>query len=252
MNFANLDLSAFYLDVAKDRLYISSCDAWRRRSCQTVLAAVLEQLAAAMGPLVPHLAEEAFQSIPYRSSSSSKSVFQKGWPAVSYDYKRDSSNVEGGGSKVVFELLQKSIRGDVNKVIEGLRQAKEIGASMECRVFLFSEDPWLRGELLKLLPEGDKNNGVDDLRYLLMVSQVDVVDSIEQLLEECPQYHLINNNSVSKSGGGGLSVGVRKAAGQKCERCWYFCESVGQDVQYEELCLRCADVIRKDGYVMDA
>ena len=80
--FAVGDLSAFYLDIAKDRLYISANDEFRRRSCQTVLAAVLDGLMAAMAPVLPHMAEDIWQALPYESAH--KSVFQNGWPTLEY------------------------------------------------------------------------------------------------------------------------------------------------------------------------
>lgn len=77
VQFTNVDLSSFYLDIAKDRLYISSKNDLRRRSCQTVLYYLLEQLTVMMAPIVPHLAEDVWQNIPYKKSE--LSVFNKGW-----------------------------------------------------------------------------------------------------------------------------------------------------------------------------
>ena len=76
-NFCVVDLSNFYLDVAKDRLYISSTDAFRRRSCQTVLQIALENLARAIAPVLCHTAEDIWQFIPYKTPY--KSVFEAGW-----------------------------------------------------------------------------------------------------------------------------------------------------------------------------
>ena len=111
MNFANLDLSAFYLDVAKDRLYISSCDAWRRRSCQTVLAAVLEQLAAAMGPLVPHLAEEAFQSILTAVAAAANRFFRRAGRLSAMTIREIVVMLKGVGARWCLSCCRKVSEG---------------------------------------------------------------------------------------------------------------------------------------------
>ena len=71
-------MSNFYLDIAKDRLYISSASEFRRRSCQTVMAKVLEAYAAVMAPILPHMAEDIWSNLPYAAPT--KSIFQSGWP----------------------------------------------------------------------------------------------------------------------------------------------------------------------------
>ncbi len=79
LRFATADLSNFYLDVAKDRLYISAIDDFRRRSCQTVLHACLEGFTKAIAPILPHMAEDIWQNLPYTNESTS--VFEGGWPS---------------------------------------------------------------------------------------------------------------------------------------------------------------------------
>ena len=81
--FGTSDLSNFYLDVAKDRLYISAAAEPRRRSCQTVLAALLEGFAVCLAPLLPHLAEDIWQFVPYETGHAS--VFEAGWEGVARD-----------------------------------------------------------------------------------------------------------------------------------------------------------------------
>ena len=75
--FTNVDLSSFYLDVSKDRLYISKYDDFRRRTCQTVIQQLLEQLTVAIAPIAPHMAEDVWLNIPYKNNENS--IFQKGW-----------------------------------------------------------------------------------------------------------------------------------------------------------------------------
>ena len=238
--FAVSDLSAFYLDTAKDRLYISSKNDPRRRSCQTVLRHLLEQLTVAMAPVVPHMAEDVWQNLPYPAPCAS--VFEKGWiPATAMFEPHDEK---------LWEFVR-VLRGDVNKCIELARQAKATGASQEMQVVLHTGDP----ELAKMLEaiKGDDGllatplltNGVDDLRFVLLVSQVRLVDSEDEVARLCPTYRLSAGDTESK-----LTVGVLKASSKKCDRCWYYSDTVGQDGDHPEICPRCADVVRNDGYVI--
>ena len=261
VSFASTDLSSFYLDAAKDRLYISSQGDFRRRSAQTVLAYLMEQLAVMMAPIVPHLAEEVWQNIPYTKPN--MSVFEKGWVNTEQRFPAHEEDV--------WKLVR-SLRNDVNKVIEEARRAKEVGASMECKVLLHAQDPCVRAVLQRLLgptgadaftagtPRG--TNGIDDLRFALIVSQVQLCDSAEELAAACPSFNSIAASaSVSASASAcacapasdsvsGVSVGVVRAKGKKCDRCWYYSETVGSDDTHSDLCLRCADVVKTDGHIV--
>lgn len=112
---SNTDLSSFYLDIAKDRLYISSKDDVRRRSCQTVLHHILQQFAVIMAPIVPHMAEDVWQNIPYTKPTSS--VFEMGWVK-----EQDTFPAHDEELWTKMRLL----RNDVNKCIELARQKKEV------------------------------------------------------------------------------------------------------------------------------
>ena len=79
-SYCVVDLSNFYLDIAKDRLYVSSPSERRRRSCQTVMALIIERLAGAISPVLCHMAEDIWQNLPY--SVAEDSVFRRGWPTV--------------------------------------------------------------------------------------------------------------------------------------------------------------------------
>ena len=143
----------------------------------------------------------------------------------------------------------RSLRDDVNGCIERARVAKEVGSSQECEVFLHTNDPAKLDLLTKM--KGDSNfldkastNEVDDLRFLLLVSRITITQSIDELLNICPNYHI--NSESSKSG---LSVGVKTASGHKCERCWYYSDTVVPVVNdvhnHSDLCPRCTSVVNK-------
>jgi isoleucyl-tRNA synthetase len=129
-NFCVVDLSNFYLDIAKDRLYISAADSARRRSCQTVLAIAIENLARVIAPVLSHMAEDIWQNLPYETEF--QSVFEAGWAQLDPTWKQPDL-VEPWGQL-------RAIRQEVNKVLEQARTAKEIGSSLEAKVLLYVPD----------------------------------------------------------------------------------------------------------------
>lgn len=239
LQLASQDLSSFYLDSAKDRLYISRKEDIRRRSCQTVLVHMLEQLTVMLAPLVPHMSEEVWQNIPY--SRPTMSVFQRGWIS---EADRFPATDEEKWSKL------RLLRNDVNKCIEVGRTSKNFGASAECQVHLATDDKVMFDMLSAmkgdstLLAEPVSTNGIDDLRFILMVSGVTLTDKAS--LAALGGYGLTGEESES-----GIGVAVTKASGEKCDRCWYYSDTRGEDKDHPLLCQRCADVVKKDGYTFD-
>lgn len=243
ISFANSDLSAFYLDMAKDRLYVSSRADPRRRACQTVIYHLLEQMSVLMAPIVPHMAEDVWLNTPYNKDGAVDSVFEKGWPDKGQFQEHEEE----------FWNTVRLIRNDVNKQIEVMRTAKEVGANAECQVYIHTDNAALLEKLramqgdAKLLAKAESTNGMDDLRFILMTSQVTVVDSPAEVLSSCDTYKIESGDSES-----GLTIGVTKAKGVKCDRCWYYSDSVGEDHEHSDICLRCADVIRTDNHQISA
>ena len=166
-NFCVVDLSNFYLDVAKDRLYISVADSYRRRSCQTVLQIALENLARAIGPVLCHMAEDIWQNLPYEKTT--ESVFEGGWPKELMSFSEHDAEQ--------WDMVR-SLRDDVNKVLELARSDKLVGASLDAAAYVYVPDEETRAVLDKLDGDRDlitppqKTNGVDELRTTLMLSQV--------------------------------------------------------------------------------
>lgn len=218
-NFCVVDLSNFYLDIAKDRLYISAPDSWRRRSCQTILAVAVENLAVAIAPVLCHLAEDIWQFLPYKTPY--KSVFESGWVKMKDEWKKPE--LVDSWSKF------RQIRNEVNKVMELARNGKLIGASLEAKVLLYVSDGELRKRLNSINPSDSlSGNRVDELRYLFLASQVELVDSLEAIA-----------SADYKSESDLVSVGVVKADGQKCERCWNYSTRVGEFPEAPTICERC-------------
>ncbi|MBD2136671.1 isoleucine--tRNA ligase [Anabaena sp. FACHB-1237] len=219
-NFCVVDLSNFYLDVAKDRLYISAADSFRRRSCQTVLQIALENLAKAIAPVLCHTAEDIWQFIPYKTPY--KSVFQAGWIKVD-DQWENTALAE-------FWDTLRTLRTDVNKVMEQARIEKLIGSSLEAKVLVNIPHPQLH-ETIKSF-NTTKGNAVDELRYLLLASQVEIVDDAVKLSE-------IKYTATTEN----WTIGIVNADGQKCDRCWNYSTHVGESSEHPLLCERCVPAL---------
>lgn len=215
-NFCVVDLSNFYLDVAKDRLYISAPNAFRRRSCQTVLKIALENLARAIAPVLSHTAEDIWQYLPYKTPY--KSVFEAGWVQVEEKWRNPEL--------AEFWQALRQLRTDVNKVLEQARIEKLIGSSLEAKALIHIPHKQLGDAIKAFNPV--KGNGIDELRYLLLTSQVELLDSAEGLqgLEYTAQTE-------------DWGIGVVKADGQKCDRCWNYSTRMGESAEHPLICERC-------------
>jgi isoleucyl-tRNA synthetase len=210
-NFCTVDLSNFYLDIAKDRLYISAANAPRRRSCQTVLMYCLETITKAIAPVLSHTAEDIWQHLPYPASH--KSVFQSGW-FVAHDEWHKPELADK------WEYLRE-VRGEVNKVMEAARNGKLIGAPLEAKVLLAVADATKRDYL---------NSLSDELRYLFIASQAEIVDALPA-------------DTTFTGEASGLQIAVVKADGEKCPRCWNYSTHIGESVQHPHICDRCVSAI---------
>jgi len=209
-NFCTVDLSNFYLDIAKDRLYISAANAPRRRSCQTVLMYCLETITKAIAPVLSHTAEDIWQHLPYEVPQ--KSVFQAGWLVTNDQWHKPELAAK-------WEYLRE-VRGEVNKVLESARTGKLIGAPLEAKVLLVASDATQHDYLSSL---------GEELRYLFIVSQAYIVDSLP---------------TVDFTGeGAGLQIAVVKADGDKCPRCWNYSSHIGESVEHPNICDRCVGAI---------
>lgn len=235
LRFVTADLSNFYLDVAKDRLYISGNDDARRRSCQTVLHSLLEGFAKSVAPILPHMAEDIWQNLPYKADGDDSSVFEGGLlkDLLSYpEFDTERWN------------LVRDVRTDVNQVLELARQDKLVGASLDSAAYIYTSDEKIRKVLDEM--DGDdslitpsvKTNGVDELRTTLMISQVHIVDSEDEVTSSCDAAY------TGKGDLSGCTIGVKKAEGTKCGRCWFYDTEVGKHDRYgTDICQRCDEAI---------
>ena len=229
-NFCVVDLSNFYLDIAKDRLYISSLGSFRRRSCQTVLAVAVENLAKSIAPILSHMAEDIWQFIPYETGF--KSVFESGWVETKEEWKM------GANSHSPVQLWEtiRDLRDEVNKVMEEARKNKAIGSSLDAKVLLYLADTELKNKLNQFNPTNSiDTKSVDELRYFFLASQVELLDSIDAI--ESAEY---------KSQSDAVSIAIVKADGEKCERCWNYSLSVGSFADDPTICDRCNSALKEE------
>ena len=203
-NFCVVDMSSFYLDILKDRLYTFKADSKERRAAQWVLNRILLTMTGLMAPVISFTAEEIWRFI---SSKKEESVFLSPFPTV--DEKFLNPQLEEKWGRLI------EIRNVVNKALEGAREKKIIGNSLEAKVTIS-----LSEEYFKLLQEYSSF-----LPTLFIVSETEIT-----LLKE----------------GITIPVGVivDKAIGKKCERCWNWSASVGTYSDAAELCHRCYNVTK--------
>ncbi|MFM9073359.1 MAG: isoleucine--tRNA ligase, partial [Cyanobium sp.] len=208
-NFCVVDLSNVYLDIAKDRLYVSAPDDVRRRSCQTVLQLVVERLAGLIAPVLCHMAEDIWQNLPYPVAE--RSVFERGWPDVPVEWQ---ALVDATDDEAVRKVLE--LRNQVNRQLEGCRTRGELGASLEAQVHLRLEGgesaEALQGGLERLRASGHPS--VDNLADWLLVSSV-------------AMGHQDGQPVLSEAREDGVSIRISRAEGQKCERCWHYSSDIG-------------------------
>jgi len=208
-NFCTVDMSAIYLDVLKDRLYTSRADSLKRRSAQSAMFIILETLTRLLAPILTFTAEELWLALPDYEGKA-QSVHLTTFPEVREDYLDEALGETWKG------LI--SLRGEVSKAVEIARKNKLIGHSLDAAVTIEVPEK-LRGVLA---------GRMDDLRALLIVSQVSLADgSLTGAVSESEEI-------------GGLKIRVEKARGQKCVRCWVYSEEIGADPKHPEICPRCA------------
>jgi isoleucyl-tRNA synthetase len=211
--FCVVDLSAFYFDVLKDRLYTKAARNKSRRSAQTAVWKITSALLRLIAPVLVFTSEEIWRYLP-KAKGDQPSVHMAEFPdAESLIAKIDPQKKEA------WEELAK-VRSAVLVKLEEARNAKSIGGSLEAKVSMYSRLPKLQTILKSYAKQ---------LPALFIVSQVQVLDSAP----------------VSSQGGESPDLGVviDKADGKKCERCWNYSTHVGENSRYPTFCERCSEAL---------
>jgi isoleucyl-tRNA synthetase len=215
-NFCTVDMSNRYLDIIKDRLYTSPAESPDRRAAQTVLYLILDALVRLLTPVLAFTSEEIWKHMP-RVESRPESVQLADMPVVNEAYL--DLELEDKWQRIM------AVRNEVIRILEGARQEKVIGNSLEAQVDLYCEKEL--HDFLEPLKE--------DLAAIFIVS----VARLSNAGSEVP-VHAVGSEIVS-----GLHVAVSRAPGGKCERCWMYHIAVGNDLEHPSLCPRCAGVLKK-------
>ena len=218
-DFCVVDMSNFYLDIIKDRLYCEEKDGAKRRSAQTALFLILDTMTKIMAPILAFTSDEIWLSMPHRSSDDARNVVFNDMNKPFTDYALDEKAMEK------WSTVEK-LRDDVNVVLEAARAEKKIGKALEAHVALHAGDDAASAALVQVM--------CLNLAELFIVSDCQVSTG--------------SPDSASTMGKGtnfpGLTVEVSEAKGAKCERCWMHSPTVGADADHPTLCARCAAVVR--------
>ena len=207
--FCVVDMSQFYLDIIKDRLYTSKADSVERRAAQTAMYEILSVLVRILAPMTCFTAEEIWKFMPHRAGENTESVMLEYYPKVNPSYENEAIALK-------WEKLIK-IKDEVAKKLEVARANKEIGLSLAAKVTLFVE-----GDEYEFL-KGEE----ELLKEIFIVSDVEIQENRRNADEE-----------VS------IGVKVEVAEGEKCERCWMISKTVGQNPEHPTICHRCAENIK--------
>ena len=210
-DFCVVELSSFYLDILKDRLYCEEKTGLRRRSAQTALYLILDAMAKLFAPILAFTCDEIWQSMPHLSSDDQRNVLLNQMPENFDAYKLDEAAMEK------WETIMK-LRQDVNGILEKARADKRIGKALEAHVTLSAAD-----ESLKAACEG------------LNLAEICIVSACDWAAAEEGAEVGTGVNFID------LTIGVSEAKGEKCPRCWMHSHSAHAD----GLCARCAAVVAK-------
>lgn len=212
-NFCVVDMSNFYLDVIKDRLYCEDKASLLRRSAQTVMYEILDALVRMISPILCFTADEIWKAMPHREGDDPTNVALNTMPEVNPTWAFDDAATEK------WNKLS-ALHDDVNKAMEEPRKNKVIGKPLEAWVTVYAE-----GEIAEFL----RSIPADELAALCIVSKFRVIEGIGE--------------GMSGENLEGIKIAVERASGDKCERCWMYVDSIGQNSKHPTLCARCAEVV---------
>lgn len=213
-NFCVVEVSSFYLDILKDRLYTYKKDSKERRAAQWVLHRILVDLTRLIAPVLSFTAEEIWGYIAKDSGNAAESVFLAGYPVA------DESLIDAGLEARWEKLI--ALRNEANKALEIRKQEKFVGSGLEVKLVFALPDEYavLLADYTAFLPA------------LFIVSAVEMVPSGTQLTDAYESAELT-----------GVAIQVLKADGGKCERCWNWSTKVGSFDDHAALCERCHTVV---------
>lgn len=205
--FCVTDMSNFYLDIIKDRLYTSKTDSVERRSAQTVMYEILDALVKILAPMTCFTAEEIWSYMKHTKQEQFESVMMSFYPKVKEEYE-DQELAEKWEKIVELKVL-------VAKKLEEARAEKVIGHSLNAKITLYADG-----------------------------KEYDFLKSVEPMLETVFIVSALAIEKNSRKEDEKIGVKVEVAPGQKCERCWMYSETVGEDKEHPTICHRCSENLK--------
>lgn len=199
--FCVIDMSNFYLDIIKDRLYTAKPNSVERKSAQTAMYEILNALVKILAPMTCFTAEEIWKFMPHKANENAESVMLTNYPEVNPKY--ENKELEEKWNKII------KLKEAVAKKLEEARAEKIIGHSLNAKVVISAE-----GEELKFL-----NANKDQLMTVFIVSGLEIKE-------------------------GASEIKVEVAEGEKCERCWMYSTTVGEDKENPSICHRCSEALK--------
>ena len=209
--FCIVDMSNFYLDVLKDRLYVEKSNGVERRTAQTTIYIILNALVKMIAPILSYTSEEIWKYMPHFESEKTESIFLNDM----------SENVNLEITEKFIDKWDKihKIRNEIKKILEIQRKNKIIGSSLEAEIAIYCD-----GELFEFIKRSK-----EDLQNVLIVSGIEIFENGEGNYKS----EEIEN----------LSVSISHSKYKKCERCWTYSSTVGQDSLNPTICKRCIEVL---------
>ena len=205
--FCVVDMSSFYLDIIKDRLYTSKKDSVERKSAQTTMYIILDSLVKILAPMISFTAEEIWKAMKHTKAETVESVMLTNFPEVNAQY--DNEELTEKWNRII------KLKDIVAKELENARAEKVIGHSLNAKVTIYAE-----GAQYEFIKEN-----LDLLKTVFIVSDIDVMENARK-------------DEVK------LGVKVEQAPGEKCERCWMYSITVGKNLEHPTICHRCSENLR--------
>ncbi|MBR4261699.1 MAG: class I tRNA ligase family protein, partial [Clostridia bacterium] len=199
--FCVVDMSNFYLDIIKDRLYTAKTNSVERRAAQTAMYEILNALVRILAPMACFTAEEIWKYMKHKDGENTESVMLALYPEV--NSKFENKELEAKWDKII------KVKEDVAKKLEEARAAKVIGHSLNAKVVISAE-----GTEYDFLKENEEL-----LMTVFIVSGLEIVN-------------------------GASNIKVEVAEGEKCERCWMYSTTVGEDKENPTICHRCSESLK--------
>ena len=205
--FCVVDMSSFYLDIIKDRLYTSKKDSLERKAAQTTMYIILDTLVKLLTPMIPFTAEDIWKAMKHTKNEDVESVMLTDYPEPNDMY--DNQELTDKWNKII------KVKDIVAKELENARAEKKIGSSLNAKVTIYAEN-----EEYKFLKENEEL-----LKTVFIISAIDIEENARK-------------DEIK------LGVKVQQAPGEKCERCWMYSETVGEDKENPTICHRCSEALK--------